>query len=377
MCTIYAHTFVIAQGLDRPTKFYRACPTRRTEVDIAGVHAAILDVISDDPPVAVRQVFNQQVVRSAEGIQAGSASMTKPGHRLGASPYSETCFKKGRGMAQRSLDLIEAMHAVTEAAHPITGRGVGYKLFTRALIASMAKSDMQRVYRLLKDARERGQIPWEWIVDENRSIERCATWDDPAHYAECVARSYRRDFWNQQPTRVEVWSEKGTVRGVLAPILDHYAVAFRVMHGFSGATTIHDVAQDDDGRELIVLYVGDFDPSGMFMSERDLPDRLEKYDGDHVTVMRIALTRGQVGGLLSFPASDKKKDPRYKWFVANYGKQCWELDAMDPNDLRDVVEAAIEDEIEPDAWARCAKVYKAEKESMRTFMESFGQKDTE
>ena len=119
-------------------------------------------------------------------------------------------------MAQRSLDLIEAMHAVTKAAQPITGRGVGYKLFTRGLIASMARSEMQRVYRLLKKAREQGIIPWDWIVDETRAIERVSTWDDPAEYARCVARSYRRDFWNQQPVRVEVWSEKGTVRGVLA-----------------------------------------------------------------------------------------------------------------------------------------------------------------
>src|SRR5258705_956385 len=111
-------------------------------------------------------------------------------------------------MAQRSLDLIEAMHAVTKAAQPITGRGVGYKLFTRGLIASMAKPEMQRVYRLLREARERGLIPWEWIVDENRAIERVSTWDDPAEYARCVAQSYRRDFWNQQPVRVEVWSEK-------------------------------------------------------------------------------------------------------------------------------------------------------------------------
>ena len=87
---------------------------------------------------------------------------------------------------------------------------------------------MQRVYRLLKEAREQGDIPWEWIVDETRALERTSTWDDPAEYARCVARSYRRDFWNQQPVRVEVWSEKGTVRGVLAPVLDHYAVGFRV-----------------------------------------------------------------------------------------------------------------------------------------------------
>ena len=71
--------------------------------------------------------------------------------------------------------------------------------------------------------------------------------------------------------RVEVWSEKGTVRGVLAPVLDEYAVGFRVMHGFCSATTVHDVAEDDDGRDLIVLYVGDYDPSGLFMSEHDLP----------------------------------------------------------------------------------------------------------
>jgi hypothetical protein len=69
-----------------------------------------------------------------------------------------------------------------------------------------------------------------------------------------------------------------------------------------------------------------------------LPDRFDKYDGDHITLTRIALTRVQVAGLPSFPASDKRKDPRYGWFTANYGDQCWELDAMDPNDLRDCVE---------------------------------------
>ena len=178
--------------------------------------------------------------------------------------YFETGTKKGRGMKQRSLDLIE----------------------------------------------------WDWIVDENRSIERVPTWDEPEDYARCEAETYRRDFWDQQPHRVQVWSEKGTVRGLLAPALDHYAVGFVPVHGFSSATTAHDIAEDDDGRELIVLYVGGFDPSGLFMSEPDLPARFVKYDGDHVKLKRIALARAQTRGLPSFPASDKRKDPRYKWFVA-------------------------------------------------------------
>ena len=134
-----------------------------------------------------------------------------------AAEQTETCSKKVRGMARRSHDLIGAMYAAAEAAHPITGRGIGYKLFTRGLIASMARSEMQRVYRLLKEAREQGVIPWEWIVDETREFERCSVWDDPQEFAATVSRAYRRDFWTQQPNRVEVWSEKGTVRGVLQP----------------------------------------------------------------------------------------------------------------------------------------------------------------
>jgi hypothetical protein len=266
------------------------------------------------------------------------------------------------------------MHAAAEAAQPITGRGIGYKLFTAGLIPSMGRSDMQRVYRLLKQAREEGVIPWEWIVDETRSLERKSTWSNPTEYARAVSRSYRRDFWNQQPDRCEVWSEKGTVRGVLAPVLDHYAVGFRVMHGYSGATTVHDVAIDDDGRDLIVLYVGDLDPSGMHMSEVDLPNRLSGYGGDHVTMTRIALTREHVRGLPSFPATDKRKDPRYSWFRANYGGSCWELDAMDPNDLRDCVRDAIADLIEPEAWERCEVVNRAEQESLKSILDEWMKK---
>ena len=246
-----------------------------------------------------------------------------------AAEQIETCSRKGRGMAQASLDLIDSMYAIAKAAHPITGRGVGYKLFIRDLIASMARSEMQRVYRLLKEARERGIIPWDWIVDETRAIERVSTWADPAEYARCVAQSYRRDFWDQQPHRVQVWSEKGTVRGVLAPVLDHYAVGFLPVHGFSSATAAHDIAEDDDGRELIVLYVGDFDPSGMFMSEEDLPARFAKYDGDHIKLRRIALTVEQLDGTAVVPCSRQAQGPalqlvrRQPWAIAVGNSTPW------------------------------------------------------
>jgi hypothetical protein len=143
------------------------------------------------------------------------------------SEYSGTSTKKGRGRSAKSLALIKAMYAIAEVTQPITVRGVGYKLFTQKLIPSMSRQSMRVVYRLMKDAREEGIIPWEWIVDETRSAERVATWKDPEAYSRSGANGYRRDFWNQQPVRVEVWSEKGTVRGVLMPVLSEYQVTFR------------------------------------------------------------------------------------------------------------------------------------------------------
>jgi hypothetical protein len=283
--------------------------------------------------------------------------------------YSGTSTKKGRGRSARSIALIDAMYDIAEATQPITGRGIGYKLFTQRLIPDMSRKSMRVVYRLLKEAREEGIIPWEWIVDETRSAERVATWADPEAYSRTVANSYRRDFWNRQPVRVEIWSEKGTVRGVLMPVLSEYQVTFRALHGFNSATQVWDIAQDDDGRELVALYVGDMDPSGMCMSEVDLPKRLQEYDGDHVEVRRIAMTRVQLRGLPSFPATDKKDDTRYKWFVANHGDTCWELDAMDPRDLRECVETAIKELIEPEAWAKCDLQNKAEKDALRFVME--------
>jgi hypothetical protein len=134
-----------------------------------------------------------------------------------------------------------------------------------------------------------------------------ATWNNPAQYMRVVARSHRRDFWRQQLERIVVWPEKGTVRGVLQPVLEEYGVGFRVLHGSGSATIVNDASQDDDGRPLTIFYIGDFDPSGLWMSERDIPERLERYGGGHITVKRIALRRADCTALGSHPASISRR----------------------------------------------------------------------
>jgi hypothetical protein len=151
------------------------------------------------------------------------------------------------------------------------------------------------------------------------------------------------------------------------PVTDQYGVGFLSLHGYSSATLAHDVAElsVEDERPLIIYYLGDWDRSGMHMSERDLPERLRRYGGA-AKVQWIALAYHDVYStrLPSFPTEDKHKDPRYRWYVEEYGGLCWELDALNPNILRERVERHIRSLIDWHAWERCTKVEQAERASL-------------
>jgi hypothetical protein len=286
------------------------------------------------------------------------------------------CDERGRAMSRgqslRSKVIVAVSYEILEEIQPATVRAVCYKLFVRHLINSMSKKETNGISRLLRIARENGDLPWEWIVDETREAECVATWGNPQAYARTVVRSYRRDYWSQQSTRIEVWSEKGTVRGLLAPVLEEYAVTFRVMHGYSSATSVHQIAEETASDPILALYAGDWDPSGLHMSEVDLPRRLDQYGAD-VVLERVALTKRDTNsGLPEFAAEEKRGDPRYDWFVREYGQRCFELDALDPNDLRHRVEGAIRSQINFAAWDRCKVVEKAELRSLVSVMESWG-----
>ena len=272
-------------------------------------------------------------------------------------------------------------------------------------------------------------IPYDWIVDETREAESVPSWATPDAYVEVIRRAYRKDHWALQPRRVEVWSEKGTVRGTLAPILNQYGITFRVMHGFTSTTNVAVVMEErrrNRERPFLAIYVGDFDPSGLYMSEVDLPQRItahhrrlvgldlvafregldprqEYYGRWHdktpaelealgemllmageageasalgdLTVRRVALTETDVlrGDLLHYDVTTKSDDTRYDWYCFTYGnqvnEQAWELDAMNPNDLRARVEAAIREQIDVPTWERSVAAEGAEAASLRAVLD--------
>jgi hypothetical protein len=286
-----------------------------------------------------------------------------------------------RGKAPATLLLEQTILDIVEERAPITVRGICYALFVRKLIPSMEVNQTQRISRITTAMREDETLDWTKIVDDSRMVERAKTWDDPDSIIRIAVKNYRRDNWQDQPTIVEVWSEKGTVQGVLKPVLDELGVAFRVMKGFGSFTRVKEAAVDSNGdlarkQQTVALYVGDWDPSGMYMSEFDLPTRLARYGGQ-VQLKRIAILKADHARLPHFGARTKAADARYRWFIGKYGRRCWELDAMDPNALRNRVRKAIESYIDRTSWNRAIEIEAVEVESMNDFHKAWQKRFTD
>ena len=306
--------------------------------------------------------------------------------------------KRGeRGRSQSTKDLIQVSREIIEERAPIGVRGIAYVLFAvHNLIPDMSKQSTDKVSRLITDMREEGLVAWSAIVDESRTIESEPGWENPAECFEVFAQSYRRDFWRDSAYRVIVISEKATVSGLLRPVIDRWGVSYFPAHGFNSATRVKELVEEmnSDPRRYICLYCGDWDPSGMWMSEQDWfitgsdsrypgsterSNRLIRYGADpkRFTWSRIALTQEDLPGLPSFPAEEKKADPRYKWFIQNYGNRAFEIDALDPRVFRDRVEMHIKRYINPGAWQRHIVVEAAQRQSTRLFAAQMAQMGAE
>jgi hypothetical protein len=169
-------------------------------------------------------------------------------------------------------------------------------------------------------------------------------------------------------------NRQATVRGTLAPILEEFQVTFRVNHGYASMTALLSPSRESrqHAQPWRVLYVGDWDPSGLHMSEVDLPTRLWRYGG-RILLARVALTEADIADpdLPDFDAGTKRDDTRWDWYTTHYGDRCWEVDALNPNVLRERVKQAIVRHINQEAWDRAGLGEEAEQEGLRIALENW------
>lgn len=247
------------------------------------------------------------------------------------------------------------------AAYPssnFTVREIYYRLVARGIVPNNLNA-YKAVMRILVRAREAG------IVDENRieDPERESVGGDwgfsdvddfIAHKRTQIGRlweDYTRPIWDTQPHDVEIWLEKRALKTPLVEALEGLRVRINVARGYSSFTFIRNAADRASGvRPMIMLHVGDFDPSGVDMT-RDLEERMTRYGAQQLTVERIALTENQVVLLKLPPQPVKATDCRSKAFKQKHGDLVWELEALPREELQKIVRDAVESKIvNPDAW---------------------------
>ena len=98
----------------------------------------------------------------------------------------------------------------------------------------------------------------------------------------------------------------------------------------------------------IIFHLGDHDPSGNDMT-RDIIDRMKLFVGG-VEVKRLALNMDQIDKFNPPPNPAKVTDPRFIAYIAEFGDKSWELDALEPGVIVDVIKRAIESVKDDDAW---------------------------
>ena len=73
-----------------------------------------------------------------------------------------------------------------------------------------------------------------------------------------MARGYRRDLWQSQGVRIEVWLEKDALADVIVDVTKKWDVALMVSRGQSSATFLHtasEVAQDAHEQTGVATHI--------------------------------------------------------------------------------------------------------------------------
>jgi hypothetical protein len=226
----------------------------------------------------------------------------------------------------------------------------------------------KKIGDLINNARLAGLLDWDMLTDRGRTPDRLGMWDDPVDRLEWAAKTHRLDKWVDQPNYVWVMIEKQALEGVMIPVCRSLEIPFIANKGYSSASAMYEIGREfyrhrRHGQEIHVLYLGDHDPSGLDMTG-DVLTRLELFSEGVVEVHRLALNMDQVQLYNPPPNPAKQTDSRYFAYVGQYGDECWELDALTPTVLRDLVRGAVEELRDPDIWAESLAVQTDQKDKL-------------
>ena len=267
-------------------------------------------------------------------------------------------FTEPKNYHKKTLELFEPIISILdtyrEQGMQVTLRQLYYQLVTKNIVKNQ-KNMYQKVGKLVKEGRMCGWIDWDVIEDRIRKPIMPSQWDNIHQLVESAAHSYRKDRHEGQRNYVEVWTEKDALSNIFAPITADYHVHLIVSRGYNSTTAMYDSSirfkeAKESGKNCYILYLGDHDPSGMDMI-RDIDQRIQEF-GFSINVKPISLTMEQVRNYNLPPNFAKLSDTRAKKYIEKFGKSSWELDALEPTVLHNLLRENIENLIDMEKYNR-------------------------
>ena len=254
-----------------------------------------------------------------------------------------------------SLVIIEHANEIiseyNNQGYSLTLRQLYYQFVARGLSENTPRA-YKNIGGIINDARMAGEIDWYAIEDRTRHLSGLQHWESPRDIVEACASGFRYDKWEKQPSRVEVWVEKEALVGVVQRICNKWDVPYFACRGYVSQSAQWRAGRRfklyQESQDVVLLHLGDHDPSGMDMT-RDNNDRLNIF-GAVIDMRRIALNMDQIEQYTPPPNPTKLTDSRAGDYIRQYGYESWELDALEPSVISDLIEGQIEDIIDMRIW---------------------------
>lgn len=295
-------------------------------------------------------------------------------------------FKRGDEKYQWSAstqNLLAHIQRITSAymkqGITMTLRQLYYQLVAQDIIPN-ADEIYKRIGTLVTDAKYNGFLDWNALEDRGRPQSMSSQWDNVKSLVESAIAAYRLPRWKDQPFYVELFTEKDALSSVLQPLCEKYHIRLVVNKGYTSSSVMYELGKRvkrklKAGKIVKLLYLGDHDPSGLDML-RDIEDRLtemlekgSEYTYSGFKIIPVALTRKQIEEFNPPPNPAKITDPRAKWYLCEHGDVSWEVDALKPEDMIRIVEAAIQKQIDLEKYNAWIEKEKEQAKVLEEFAE--------
>jgi hypothetical protein len=278
-------------------------------------------------------------------VFADSRSHNAEGERAMIEQFRDTNF---RSDSRVKIDkMIEIVDEYQQQGLRLTARQLYYQFVSRDVIPN-TPAEYKKLTALLTDARYAGLVDWDAIEDRGRRPEKHSDWPNIAALVESALYAYRLPRWKGQDKHCELWVEKQALAGVLEPLANRYHVVLMVNKGYSSASAMYESAnriKDAGEDENIIFYLGDHDPSGEDMV-RDIETRLAEFGVEDLAVIKMT-------------------DSRAAGYVAKFGSSSWEVDALPPNVLANLIRAAFDNEIDVELMDKIKEHEEHDKTALR------------